>query len=212
MDKGEEADLAARYERNRVTSPLLRLPREIRDKIYTFFLGNKILHLTGDYDQEQQVPPFVHRVLANVCPSKIDDIEFSTTYYHKALNTYNGPRRFGSNLLAGHLDCLSRWPPGPWMVNMAGQYFNVWLLQSCRQVHQEAYLVLLQTNTFNFLDPSALISVIGSKAVPWSHFQHIRSLSLGLQIGNNEGPCIPPAYIGLLTGVRHLSMTIELSF
>jgi hypothetical protein len=114
----------------KTTSPLLLLPLEIREKIYADALGNGILHLIQ-------------------LPKRLGHIRCTT---------------LDSTLPHGDLTRACFWP-SPVQYYRHGELMNpearsdgcLALLQTCRQIYNEASRILYRTNTFDANHPQTLL-------------------------------------------------------
>ncbi|KAL8662428.1 MAG: hypothetical protein Q9202_004749 [Teloschistes flavicans] len=134
------------FERNASSSPLLRLPREIRDKIWTEVLGDRLIHFymerdssdtesqnNHDYEADEGPRYEWHRYQSNhtlrhgVCQVDCPDV-----------GTLHSPHR--SNCYYGNDD----------------ETLSLTLPRSCSQIYMETYEILWKTNTFAFAASSQI--------------------------------------------------------
>ncbi|KAL9581438.1 MAG: hypothetical protein Q9212_003902 [Teloschistes hypoglaucus] len=133
--------------RNASTSPLLRLPPEIRNQIWTEVLGRRLIHLEYDCEPDDDELTWKHQVCEDDAPE--DQPGEKCTFTGKngihlvywCRPHYRCNRRYPELLVALPLD--------------SDEYekMHLTLLRSCRQIYVEANQVLWSTNTFSFTAP-----------------------------------------------------------
>ncbi|KAK4899819.1 hypothetical protein LTR27_003085 [Elasticomyces elasticus] len=114
------------YETNKRDSPLLRLPPEVRNRIWSFLLGEKIIHIHGS-KRSKDKRRFVH----SICKTPERDEEPASIPNHGVY-------------LAHHINCYVP-NPGEILPTVSSVLA---VLTSCRQIHQEAALLPYKLNTF----------------------------------------------------------------
>ncbi|KAK4899814.1 ATP synthase mitochondrial F1 complex assembly factor 2 [Elasticomyces elasticus] len=132
------------YNRNATTSPLLKLPPEIRNRIWGFLFGGKTVHIEAKYVQVTGGGRTSHLrsgVLHTVCQVPNDDEETARqiTYHNGLDGTTQCFRTYGTR----HRDCHRRG-------DAKGATLPLAVLRTCRQMHQEAALLPFQLNEFSF--------------------------------------------------------------
>ncbi|KAL9639095.1 MAG: hypothetical protein Q9204_001244 [Flavoplaca sp. TL-2023a] len=149
---------------NATTSPLLRLPREIRDMIWTGVLGGRLIHLEYNYfDHEMEFDdfeisyelafnriPWRHIVCEDDGPEdRAKEKSIPNSKYYEAIP--GAPARWGYPHDACHLDYQDPGFSRP-IVYHAHEGMRLTALCVSRQLYAEANPVLWTTNTFSFLD------------------------------------------------------------
>ena len=170
---------------NSARSPLLRLPQEIKDRIYELALGGNLLHIWRDQIESERSnirstkgaikeQRFAHQV----CCSKISEDEAHHHFENEDSNDF-----YVKYTELRHSPCFlftTKW--GPDIVRT-----DVSLLHVCRQIYDEARQVLYSTNTFSFNTARNLRAFI--------HFlvqrgfdvnEAVRSLHVDLAYPNND--------------------------
>lgn len=124
--------------------PFLRLPSELRIKIYNQILGGRIIHIGGTAHQ-----PYTDSHISNgrccSCVSRLDDQSCFAKYTGagKALVGKVPADRFS----ARHRDCF-RYP--------VSHTLNLGFLSVCKQIHAEAASIVFEENIFTLVRPTAL--------------------------------------------------------
>ncbi|KAL8783461.1 MAG: hypothetical protein Q9213_004598 [Squamulea squamosa] len=148
---------------NVVMSPLLQIPAELRDKIWTNVLGDRIVHLKNDRDKRR--PP-IH---AHVSPDKVGLVQKALYRIHQ-----------GCGCAICMAETSGARPPDRWCMS-SQRYMEAFevcvtskasctpcpkpdlnILRAIRQIHEEAFRVLWNTNIFSFNLPFALEQFIES--------------------------------------------------
>ncbi|KAK5128789.1 hypothetical protein LTR85_000122 [Meristemomyces frigidus] len=122
---------------NATSSPLLRLPPEIRNCIWSLVLACKTIHMRGG-------TPLPFR--CHVCVSDTTEYEDATALKAETALT-------GSSHATRHWDCHR------------AHGFPLGVLQVCREIHQEAALLPYHANTFVFATLRTLMSFL-KKLIP----------------------------------------------
>ncbi|KAK3624342.1 hypothetical protein LTR56_021060 [Elasticomyces elasticus] len=122
------------YNTNATTSPLLKLPPEIRNRIWGFLFGGKIVHIQYEYTRPGR------RMVHFICQVPNDDEDAAEHITHH--NELDGsPDRF-EIYRSRHQQCSGSGTVKRTSLPMAA-------LQTCRQVHEEAALLPFQRNEFS---------------------------------------------------------------
>lgn len=167
---GAFTDSAESIARDATTSPLLTLPTEIRDKIWTEVLGNSLIHLECEYDDELSFKdnetlkphPWRHLVCQEDCKENRPAEPEALIYY-----------------LAAHAGCEPDYEvpdsEGP-IVFTDHKTMRLTVLRVCNQIYTEAARVLWTSNTFSFRDGDALRRFLMTRSIKQKPM--IRSLRL----------------------------------
>ena len=198
--------------RNASTSPLLKLPGEIREKIFSFVVGHQFIHLL--YREKR----FSH----TVCTATASEDEVYEQFARIPSNDFAEyhSTRFGER----HLHCTF-WKLKKSAVLFYGKQYDplclsglmtaeeprkpmldLSILGSCRQIYEEANMLLWTSNTFSFADSKTLkifadgLHSTQIKKLARMHIDHSTSLwerTFGL------------SFISRLSGLRTLHTTLE---
>lgn len=151
-------------------SPLLALPPELRTRIYHYVLGGHNIHISSHMVLEEDLgvmntPSYRHvywdntqrfltreqrvRFFYTLCDVPHDDDEA----YKQSCNPRIDKNGQHLNAVAPyrerHATCLKHL--GPFTSGSSQDNLQLQLLRTCRQIHQEAALMLYTDNTFSFL-------------------------------------------------------------
>ncbi|KAI4268147.1 MAG: hypothetical protein LQ337_008019 [Flavoplaca oasis] len=182
--------------RNAATSPLLTLPSELRDKIWTEVLGGRLLHLDFDVDDYASDPGeyyWKHSVCQHDCLEDRSDRKWKPhaecrLRYNKAYALSDDPYSLYDNDALMHLT----------------------LLRASRQIYVEANRILWTTNTFSFNDGQAFGGFMRTRSN--CQKQLIRSLRFEMRWGWGEealwNTALGMTLIRSLTGLRTLRLQI----
>ncbi|KAK5128873.1 hypothetical protein LTR85_000206 [Meristemomyces frigidus] len=129
------------FELNATQSPLLRLPPELRNRIWYLALGGKTVHVYGYNDHRRQ------RVYHSICRASADDPEVAAASMTALQEGMQDPAWL-LNYEDHDQECLHHSVPN-WRA--ANSQLPLSLLRASRQVHQEAALIPYQHNTFAFV-------------------------------------------------------------
>ncbi|KAK5128739.1 hypothetical protein LTR85_000072 [Meristemomyces frigidus] len=145
------------YERNATDSPLLRLPPEIRNRIWHMLLGGKTLHITTNNGRPRHA----------ICQGDTDDDDAADRI--KGLENgcdreTHGSRHRNCTLFAW--DFLARCP----------DCLRLDVLRVCRQTHAEAAFLPYQSNVFSFCAEDSLTTLL--KTLVPAQARAIRSIVL----------------------------------
>ena len=138
----------------------MRLPREIRDRIYWMLLGGRLLHI----DDEPRDDGFHlgHCICRRL--SKAQLLQQIIVHYRQDTKPLYGPER--PHL---HMKCC------PQNKEPETQRLDLRVLRTCRQVYREAILTLWTTNTFSFNVRSAFLEFLHGKTVEQRRMiRHVR--------------------------------------
>ncbi|PPJ55613.1 hypothetical protein CBER1_03736 [Cercospora berteroae] len=172
LQASEETPTPTESEASEATpeSPLLALPPELRTRIYHYVLGGHNIHISSHMVLHEDLrvmntPSYGHtywdntqrfltreqrvRFFYTLCDVPHDDDEA----YKQSCNPRIGKKGQHSNAVAPyrerHATCLKHL--GPFTSNSSQDNLHLQFLRTCRQIHQEAALMLYTDNTFSFL-------------------------------------------------------------
>ena len=153
-----------RVARNAVTSSLLTVPLEIRTKIYSELLGDRLVHLRYRREFDDDVGSITkrkklgqtawsHAVCEVDCPESVKDQGKS----------YPDSGGDGEEVdwLNPHQSCDVRLNYRNW----DDEPFPLSILRSCRQIYHEAGQILWSTNTFSFTDGATFQRFMGTRSL-----------------------------------------------
>ena len=183
------------YNANATKSPLLRLPPEVRNRIWTFLLGERSIHVHSSMLKGRPI------VLHRVCAAEVSDDE--TARMIKEHNKGDDAPEWFATFDVRHQHC-SFWS---YNAQARGSGLSLRALAVCRQIHQEAALLPYQRNTFSFDSLNSVAPFLQSLYSAQAHA--IESISLA-----GSGGRITRTLQGLirtkLKGLRSLTWFIEL--
>lgn len=133
------------YDINATDSTLLRLPPEVRNHIWRSMLGGKTIHITAGLNWQDNVSEIRHTICNNVIGDKDDALAC------KAKNQVEPQSSYSQR----HLLCGPLAIPGD-------EQLPISILQTCRQIHQEAALLPFTDNTLSFRSGQALEAYVKS--------------------------------------------------
>lgn len=195
------------YESNASVSPLLRLPLELRVKIWRYAVGDQVIHVLSD-----RLNGFSHEVCSTEC-----FIERKPNSLEADVNSEpnNGPStgldRFAAKLIGPpireswedtHRSCLGMGRPSS-VVNI--QRLTLGVLGVSRQVYFECFDVFWSTNQFSIDDPYTLPLFLISLRLS----QKVKLRNLQLSVIGSSGFWslkITQNQIRLLRGLRNLHL------
>ena len=138
-----------RIQRNATESPLLRLPGELRNRIFRLVVGDRLIHLCLVKINRAKV---LHH---SVCKSDMSEDDLYTEFVqHGVLTSHvhsneNPPfNTDGVPIERGHSQCMD--------MPERDDRMSLQLLKVCLQAYEEANYLLLSTNTFSFQETNTL--------------------------------------------------------
>lgn len=129
--------------RNSKTSPLLKLPIELRRRIWGYTIGHRTIHIL-------RRKLHMVRLTHNICHTGVSEQESSVI----------SPDADMSRSSFGHADCY-------YHPHFDQLKLDIDILQVCRQIYVEANPILWETTTWAFNDVSALDLFLRGKPDPW---------------------------------------------
>ncbi|KAK3072504.1 hypothetical protein LTR53_006686 [Teratosphaeriaceae sp. CCFEE 6253] len=196
------------YDRNAETSPLLRLPPELRNRIWHLLLGGQVVHITTR-ERRQRFGWLMSRLPPVIAPALSGLIIHATTCLHRDRHERWVARAKAAQEARevivpygqAHALCEIQ-PPDP------DASLSIAVLQVCRQIHQDAALLPFLGNEFTFDGAGALLRFTRHILLPQS--RSLRRVTLVLR--NTD-----PAHLrnvhrlmgSKLQGVRDLTLLLE---
>ncbi|KAH8761397.1 hypothetical protein BGZ57DRAFT_580412 [Hyaloscypha finlandica] len=161
----KDKNTKAIVKKNATSSPLLRLPPELRQKIWGYVLGNRLIHIDmqevyrnsvyrGSSYWNLRYRNFLQRRLFNtICQSTVTEREAyelsKSAEYNKAATYFKA----GEDMRAcgnRHRACELELADHSTEKNLPPNRLNVGVLAVCRQVYVEVNPILWSTNTWSF--------------------------------------------------------------
>jgi len=226
-----------RIERNETESPLLKLPAEIREQIWSALLGDRVIHVSHrprghvfSDECDPEIQPGTHDSTCNcwfekpvwrhgVCTSRHTELQRFETWkgYTKAraaAEEAKSPGKKTKCLDACHHSCL------PKLVDIAHaddqqlEVLRLNILRTCRQLYVEANPLLWQTNTFSFDQGQDFkLFVQGRNTLPKRLLRKVRIDMRLCHLGPNPwGDALSMGIIRSLKGLRTLHAHIGYEF
>ena len=153
-------DVSSSTDLNAQQSPLLRLPAEIRNRIYELVLGGKRIHVRPREDGRP-----------TVCKINLADKDMGDLVDAHQSDVANNRKAPTKGWIARHEACVDHRGQ-----DLPVEPFCLSLLQACKQIHHEAALLPYQLNTFVFPRVYILYSFV--KALHDSQKHAITALAL----------------------------------
>lgn len=177
------------YEQNAAKSPLLRLPPELRNRMYRLVLGDRTLHISPSAESGLYK--------GSVCIADLDDHEDAQHIKAKHSEEHD-------SYWVRHKACGSRQK----LVRTADMQLATNILQVCREIHAEAALIPFQDNTFSFSEMGAVEPFL-REIVP-AQARAIQAITLvsGYDDGTDNSKLIE----NKLMGLKRLTCFVEFGF
>ena len=213
-------------ERNAKESPLLRLPLELRNRIYETIFGNRLIHIVWSETRSQSVQTNVwshwrHIVcLSDSAENQPDgDLHSPDTARTRVMRPHSMCEQYLNGTCAGygegHFDDDGR--PAFEVEVLQGedyrQVVNLSLLRVCRQTYIESHEIIWATNTFSFYDPDSFYQFVTDR-YPYQ-LSGWRSLRLEMKKnwkGAHWNHVMKMPLIKSLSGLRRLRLQHWLQF
>lgn len=144
------------------SSPLLKLPPEIKNSIYELVLGGNYIHVEAVKDKPHQ-----YRLWQ--CAATVSDTA--------AQQDFDSSGELPAQKFDPHKNCSWRWDPAFVPVHLS---FD--LVLTCREIYAEARDILYTTNTLSFQDPKLLCKFILDASNHGGHNAAIRHLRVAMGI------------------------------
>ena len=153
-----------RIQRNATESPLLRLPGELRDRIFRLVIGDQVIHLLRidkhvPFGQKNRPKCYTH----GVCIAERSEDNAYQDFMEHGYQNRPPPFPFEPGYNGGHLPyfrchdrCVSMCKNQGNAGQHGGSRISLGLLLTCQQAYVESFHLLWATNTFSFEDPETL--------------------------------------------------------
>ncbi|KAL9016626.1 MAG: hypothetical protein Q9185_006038 [Variospora sp. 1 TL-2023] len=223
-----KASTKAIIARNAAVSPLLRLPSELRDKIWTYVLGDRLVHLdhrhpTSNIDYHPYFDfeasddgnadgclapnswdPWQHIVCQHDCPEDEPD---------KKVALLEGDGEEDGIWVQPHDECYPHFPYCRDLrphVTLDNSKMHLTVLCASRQIYVEANRILWATNTFSFGDGVTLKDFMKTRNAHQKRLIH--NLRFDMHVSYTEemnwNSSLNMALVRSLTGVQTLRLKI----
>lgn len=185
---------------NAQQSPLLRLPAEIRNRIYELVLGGNRVHISPRKD------PWGNRYRPVICGVHPDNEDIEEDYKTNGRLDSDDERLNPPKLAFDqtHRRCIDR--QLDWSICGSSDYLSLSLLRVCRQTHQETALLPFSLNTFVVTPIRDLADFLS--ALTMSQKNAIEALTLLCRC-HFFHPTLPARWTSRLDGLRSLTITVE---
>lgn len=127
-----------RYDKNATDSPLLRLPPELRNRIWSLVLGGKTIHVEFSFRPRPKRLVICH----HVCKSALNERNFALSLK----TNFGRDENYENSFALRHSQCFGAVDDENRDLNR----LHLGVLQVCRQIHKEAALLPYKENTFAF--------------------------------------------------------------
>ena len=152
------------------SSPLLRLPLEVKNLIYEFTFGGNVIHITQDPDEGTT------KFFNTICHALISEEEAEDNFNEETIHEWCVPANEDR-----HSCCRLKKRANIDNGEERPQTLRLSALRCCRQMYNEAHYVPYSTNTFSCVDPVTLQMFIRS-LTQGSHENHLAVRSLFLEM------------------------------
>ncbi|CAD6579065.1 MAG: hypothetical protein ASARMPRED_008943 [Alectoria sarmentosa] len=153
------------------SSPLLRLPLEVKNLIYKYTFGGRLVHIVQNPDERAA------KFRNTICRAPISEEEAQENFDSECSNRWYAPANEGRH------DCCERDIEA--MINgkpkKKPESLSLSLLRCCRQIYNEAHHVPYSANTFSCATQDTLQSFILSLA-QGNHENHLAVRSLFIEM------------------------------
>ena len=200
----DDADQGASIERNAKVSPLLKLPSELRDKIWIEVLGGRLIHLDFDEDDDtsdsESLPDsgqlhWMHTVCQHDCKENRSDRKAPRPHFEC---------RFHPEDM--YFDLFDE-DPEP-LDDDATLHLTV--LRASRQLYVEANRVLWTTNTFSFPDGPTFQEFMKARNIHQKRLIRALRFEMHWDLGHERlwNSALAMALVKSLTGLQTLRLQI----
>ena len=152
------------------SSPLLRLPLEVKNLIYEYTFGGNLIHITQDPDEGAT------KFNNTICRALISEEEAEDNFNEETIHKWYVPANEDR-----HSHCRFKKRANFDDGEERPQMLRLSALRCCRQMYNEAHYCPYSTNTFSCVDPATLEMFIRS-LTQGSHGNHLAVRSLFLEM------------------------------
>ncbi|KAF6221855.1 hypothetical protein HO133_001823 [Letharia lupina] len=197
---GSEADLSSAQ--HNASSPLLRLPLEVKNLIYRSTFGDNLVHIIQNSDKGTAT------FKNTICRASISEEEAQENFDGESTHQWYAPANEGRH------DCCRFQKGATFLDREEGpKVLSLSLLRCCRQIYNEAHHIPHATNTFSCNDPETLQKFVVSLA-QGSNDNHLAVRSLFLEMvyettfENSWGRAVSTG-AKLLKGLQNISIDVD---
>ena len=163
-------------------NPFLRLPQELKNRIYELVLGEQLLHVKRDWTTST-TKKFIkeQRFTNQICSSQISEKGALDCF-----KTQKGSNLFVDGIELRHSNC---YPSKDKSSSYSPDRMNINLLHTCRQIYNEARFIPYSTNTFSFDTPRnlrAFIHLLTQKGANLNQAIRILHINVATTYGNTD--------------------------
>lgn len=161
-----EADLSSAQ--HNASSPLLRLPLEVKNLIYKHAFGGQLVHIVQNPDEGAA------KFRNTICRAPISEEEAQENFDSESTNRWYAPANEGRHGCCDQRDDEGVYDEKPESLSLS-------VLRCCRQIYNEAHHVPYSANTFSCDTPDTLQSFVLSLA-QGNHENHLAVRSLFIEM------------------------------
>lgn len=165
-----EADLSSAQ--HNASSPLLRLPLEVKSLIYKYTFGGQLVHIVQNPDEGAA------KFRNTICRAPISEEEAQEKFDSESTHHWYAPANEGRHGCCDLKDIEAIIDGTP---EKKPEILSLSLLRCCRQIYNEAHHVPYSANTFSCATPDTLQSFILSLA-QGNHENHLAVRSLFIEM------------------------------
>ena len=133
------------------STPLLRLPLEIKNQIYKYTFGGNLIHIIQKHDKDGRT------FKSYICCASISEEEAQENFDSESTHPWYAPANEGRHDSCHGFD-------GNIELHQRPDALSLSPLRSCRQVYNEAHHIPYSANTFGCFNPKTLQSFVTSLA------------------------------------------------
>ncbi|OCK74084.1 hypothetical protein K432DRAFT_430232 [Lepidopterella palustris CBS 459.81] len=194
IENTEAAKAESITARNLAESPLLRIPRELRDMIWEFAFGGETIHIEKEGTDGNS--GLKRKYVLCETEKSFREVYDLTKAGPSSENAYQYAEEYVLKEPYRHNGCKNS-------VRTVPKVFRV-----CKQVYQESLFVLYGSNTFSFIHAEALKAFVLTPGLP----RHLIK-KLHVHIGQNFsydtwGRILTPGFVALLSSLEELYITL----
>ncbi|KAL8913125.1 MAG: hypothetical protein Q9171_002019 [Xanthocarpia ochracea] len=205
---------------NSKSSPILRLPAELREKIYKELLGDRLIHIEYTHWRHEEYYP--DRMATRPDPAFYEECHLScVACLQEGTDSSKDSPLWDRclNLCTAHPKPPTPLPyswesvqvtPEPWPESRSvirkpnERAIDGIILRSCRQIYNECHQVLYVSNTFSFNNPRVFLQFM--QTVDTTNLRQIRRLQLYVNCNVNEEWHKANKYVMSMQGLRSLDL------
>ena len=198
-------------------SRLLQLPKELRDEIYKFVIGQDVMvHVTSGliwyrraddsekfYEEDTNEEVYTNDLYFDRCLEPTTEHQL---YLQSRKGDIDSPNKLASRACRFQCGFCNR--HGHCSEMRGGKVFETAFLQTCRQIHREATTTLWMSYLFSFQIPDTLITFVG-QLTPLQQ-RALKSLHVSITFGAWSGDLYDlMSALASLPGLRNLHLSVK---